>query len=64
MLGGAGMRNILKISLGLVIGWKLLELAVITTNWLVNHIPMNEYIFGTGLLIATIICFIKANKEG
>ena len=63
MLGGADMRNILKISLGLVIGWKLLELAVITTNWLVNHIPMNEYIFGAGLLIATIICFIKANKE-
>lgn len=58
------MKSLLKISLGLVIGWKLLELLVITTNWLVNHIPMNEYIFGAGLLIATIICFIKANKEG
>lgn len=58
------MKSLLKISLGILIGWKLLELLVITTNWLVNHIPMNEYIFGIGLLIATIICFIKANKEG
>lgn len=57
------MKSLLKISLGILIGWKLLELLVITTNWLVNHMPMNEYIFGIGLLIATIICFIKANKE-
>lgn len=57
------MRNALKIMVGLIIGWKLLELAVVITNWLVNNLPMNEYIFGAGLLLATIICFIKANKE-